>query len=87
MQSMLLIIASFLMTILAWGLYGPTLHVGQELMSTEPGYARLRPFVCVGLAYWKVIDRLRFRGKSRRIELESLEFQQNSVAKRTMDDS
>lgn len=55
MRGLLLVIASFGVTILAWGLYGPTLHEGQALMSTEPGvYARLRPFVCVGLAYFAI---------------------------------
>lgn len=55
MRGLLFVIASFGITILAWGLYGPTLHEGQALMSTEPGaYARLRPFVCVGLAYFAI---------------------------------
>ncbi|MEO0529659.1 MAG: hypothetical protein AAF266_03675 [Planctomycetota bacterium] len=55
MRGLLFVIASFGITILAWGLYGPTLHEGQRIMSTEPGtYARLRPFVCVGLAYFAI---------------------------------
>jgi MFS family permease len=35
------------MTALAWGAYGPTLHKGQTAMRGS----RLRPFLCVGLAY------------------------------------
>ncbi|MEO1496693.1 MAG: hypothetical protein AAFV43_06040 [Planctomycetota bacterium] len=55
MRGLLFVIASFGVTILAWGLYGPTLHVGQADMSTVPGqYARLRPFICVGLAYFAI---------------------------------
>jgi hypothetical protein len=54
MRSLLLIIASFGATILAWGLYGPMLHEGQRLMATDGGYARLRPLVCIGLAYFLI---------------------------------
>ena len=61
MRSLLLIVASFTVTILCWGVYGPVLHWGQELMhvssdeSTEGVHlARLRPFVCVGLAYFLI---------------------------------
>ncbi len=55
MRGLLLVIASFGVTILAWGLYGPTLHIGQEEMAIAPlKYARLRPFVCVGMAYFAI---------------------------------
>ncbi len=54
MRSLLFVVASFAVTILAWGLYGPVLHWGQHDMSTVGGYARLRPFVCVGLAYFAI---------------------------------
>ncbi len=60
MRSLLFVVASFAITILAWGLYGPVLHWGQAAMVTEEGlaagekYARLRPFVCVGLAYFAI---------------------------------
>ncbi|MEX0867987.1 MAG: hypothetical protein WD030_11570 [Pirellulales bacterium] len=46
----LLVIATLAVTVSAWGLYGPTLHVGQELMDG----ARWRPFICVGLAYFVI---------------------------------
>lgn len=54
MNNMLLVIASLSLTILAWGIYGPTLHEGQDAMSIAGGAARLRPFVCVGLAYFLI---------------------------------
>lgn len=62
MRSLLFVIASFGITILCWGLYGPVLHFGQHDMFTlpegvefdGPPYARLRPFVCVGLAYFLI---------------------------------
>ena len=54
MRSMLLVVASFVLTILCWGIYGPVLHNGQHDMSTIGGFARMRPFVCVGLAYFLI---------------------------------
>ena len=38
------------MTALSWGVYGPTLHRGQMAMAGS----RLRPFLCVGLAYFLI---------------------------------
>ncbi len=38
------------LTALCWGAYGPILHRGQAKMSGS----RLRPFICVGLAYFAV---------------------------------
>jgi nitrate reductase gamma subunit len=38
------------MTALCWGSYGPILHKGQVLM----GGSRLRPFICVGIAYFLI---------------------------------
>ena len=41
-----------LLTILCWGMYGPVLHEGQALLG-EPGkLSRLKPFLCVGIAYF-----------------------------------
>lgn len=37
-------------TALCWGAYGPVLHKGQTLMNGS----RLRPFICVGLAYFAI---------------------------------
>ncbi len=38
------------MAALCWGAYGPFLHIGQMKM----GGSRLRPFFCVGLAYFAI---------------------------------
>ena len=38
------------LTALCWGAYGPVLHKGQAKM----GGSRLRPFLCVGLAYFAI---------------------------------
>lgn len=55
MRGMLFVVVSFVITILCWGMYGPVLHWGQEGMSDVAGqYARLRPFICVGLAYFAI---------------------------------
>ncbi len=60
MRSLLFVIASFIVTIICWGIYGPVLHEGQRLMfdnggdETLRGLARWRPFVCVGLAYFLI---------------------------------
>jgi hypothetical protein len=37
-------------TVLCWGCYGPTLHKGQTKMEGS----RLRPFLCVGVAYFLI---------------------------------
>jgi hypothetical protein len=55
MRNKLLLAASLALTILCWGMYGPVLQWGQLGMSTVPGHpALLRPFVCVGLAYFLI---------------------------------
>ncbi len=54
MKNLLFVVASFAVTILAWGVYGPVLHWGQHDMSTSGGFASLRPFICVGLAYFGI---------------------------------
>lgn len=54
MRSLLLIVASFLVTVICWGVYGPVLHWGQHDMSTAGTVARMRPFICVGLAYFLI---------------------------------
>ena len=41
-----------IMTFCCWGIYGPVLHVGQEQMAGGAGKASLRPFMCVGIAYF-----------------------------------
>jgi hypothetical protein len=55
MQKSVLLVISIALTILCWGMYGPVLQWGQLGMSTVPGHpALLRPFVCVGLAYFLI---------------------------------
>jgi len=41
---------SIAMAVLCWGSYGPFLHLGQSKM----GGSRLRPFCCVGIAYFVI---------------------------------
>jgi hypothetical protein len=50
MKSMLLIAAGVAMAVICWGVYGPTLHEGQHHM----GNSRLKPLICVGVAYFVV---------------------------------
>ncbi len=55
MRNTALLFASIGLTVLCWGFYGPVLQAGQVAMSTDwPRVARLRPFVCVGLAYFLI---------------------------------
>jgi MFS family permease len=46
----LYVVLSIVMAIVCWGSYGPVLHLGQMKM----GGSRLRPFCCVGLAYFLI---------------------------------
>jgi gas vesicle protein len=43
-----------ILTFCAWGLYGPLLHVGQGIMGGGEGKSMLRPFICVGVAYFLI---------------------------------
>lgn len=43
------LIAAIALTAFCWGIYGPVLHFGREAM-----HSSLRPFVCVGLAYFVI---------------------------------
>ncbi len=45
-----IVMASIALTALCWGAYGPVLHRGQAKMQGS----RLRPFLCVGLAYFLI---------------------------------
>lgn len=51
MRNSLLMLGSIAVTVLGFGMYGPTLRSGQVAMATDGRVASLRPFVCVGLAY------------------------------------
>ena len=50
MESFVSIISSIALTVICWGVYGPTLHRGQMSMSGS----RLRPLLCVGIAYFAI---------------------------------
>jgi hypothetical protein len=68
MRSLALVIASFCVTILGWGLYVPMLRWGQVAMNVGGPPGRWRPFMCVGLAYFLIgvivpIALLRTRGE------------------------
>ena len=42
-------LAAIALTALCWGVYGPVLHIGRESM-----HSALRPFMCVGAAYFLI---------------------------------
>lgn len=48
--NLLLVLAFVALTQLCWGVYGPIVHRGQAAMQGS----RLRPFICVGLAYFAI---------------------------------
>ena len=41
-------------TFCCWGVYGPLLHVGQAEMGADGQLSSLRPFICVGIAYFLI---------------------------------
>jgi hypothetical protein len=49
MTQFLGMLAAIALTALCWGVYGPVIHEGQALMGS-----RLRPFMCVGAAYFLI---------------------------------
>ena len=42
-------LAAIALTALCWGVYGPVLHLGRESL-----HSALRPFMCVGIAYFLI---------------------------------
>ncbi|MCA9150458.1 MAG: hypothetical protein KDA92_14205 [Planctomycetales bacterium] len=50
MKDVILALPGILLTILCWGMYGPVLHKGQFALGND----RLKPLLCVGLAYFIV---------------------------------
>jgi len=71
MRSLFQVLPFVLMTIVFWGIYGPVLHEGQHLMGADHEPSSLRPFICVGIAYFLVavvvpVVWLRIRGESGR---------------------
>ena len=49
MLQFLSLVAAIALTAVCWGTYGPVLHFGREAM-----HSSLRPFMCVGLAYFMI---------------------------------
>ncbi len=49
MLQFLSLIGAIALTAFCWGIYGPVLHFGREAM-----HSSLRPFMCVGLAYFLI---------------------------------
>ncbi len=49
-SQMVLVTLFVLGTVACWGAYGPVLHKGQQAMAGS----RLRPFICVGVAYFLI---------------------------------
>lgn len=49
-SQMLMVAGWVALTAICWGVYGPVLHKGQVAMQGS----RLRPFICVGLAYFLI---------------------------------
>jgi hypothetical protein len=49
-QQIAMIVGSIVLAALSWGVYGPVLHKGQVAMQGS----RLRPLICVGLAYFLI---------------------------------
>ena len=54
MKSLAYVLPCVALTFFSWGVYGPVLHVGQELMADSQGLSTLRPFICVGVAYFLI---------------------------------
>ena len=49
-EKFMVVLSFILVTALCWGSYGPLLHKGQVAMQGS----RMRPFICVGLAYFLI---------------------------------
>ena len=47
-------LAFVFITFICWGIYGPVLHHGQDGMGIPGQKSSLRPFVCVGIAYFLI---------------------------------
>lgn len=50
MKGLLALLLSIILAVICWGVYGPVIHVGTESMQGSS----LRPFICVGLAYFLI---------------------------------
>ena len=65
-EGRLLTAAGIALAVACWGIYGPVLHEGQHHM----GNSRLKPLICVGIAYFivAIIVPVARAGVARRVE-------------------
>lgn len=49
-----LVLAAIVLTFFCWGAYGPVLHLGQVGLGAPMQPSSLRPFICVGMAYFLI---------------------------------
>ena len=54
MRSLLFVLPFVVLTFISWGLYGPVLHEGQHHLGDGVHPSSLRPFICVGIAYFLI---------------------------------
>lgn len=57
MRSLALVLPFVALTFFSWGIYGPVLHAGQEAFGDFENTGKLstlRPFICVGIAYFLI---------------------------------
>jgi hypothetical protein len=54
MRNLLLVPSFVVLTLVSWGAYGPVLHAGQRYLGDGVHPSSLRPFICVGLAYFLI---------------------------------
>ncbi|MBC8874106.1 MAG: hypothetical protein H8E44_32100 [Planctomycetes bacterium] len=54
MRSLILVLPFIAIAFLSWGVYGPVLHEGQYGMGAPLEPSSLRPFICVGIAYFLI---------------------------------
>jgi hypothetical protein len=52
MRNLISVLLFVVLAFLSWGIYGPTLHVGQQKLGIPLQPSSLRAFLCVGLAYF-----------------------------------
>jgi hypothetical protein len=50
----LFVLPFVMLTFVSWGLYGPVLHQGQRHLGDGVSPSSLRPFICVGIAYFLI---------------------------------
>lgn len=54
MRNLVFVLLFVVLAFLSWGVYGPVLHQGQHAMGTPLEPSSLRPFICVGIAYFLI---------------------------------